>query len=164
MAMASLTSGLLVRKGHARPSSFKPSSTPFRFENDDAVELLEETQRLAAQSSTPQPIKAPQQSKSKEATPVLTSVKTAKIKPVVAKKAKSTANEAKVKTALVKSSGASQEVARKTIRIRQDLNVTLRVLAARTGMSQKDIVESALVNYLEEKREELDCICGADDL
>ena len=160
MAMASLTSGLLVRKGHARPSSFKPSSTPFRFENDDAVELLEETQRLAAQSSAPQPNKAPIKApvKAKEAAPVLTSIKT-DTKPTIAKTAKAT----KVKSVKVKSDTA-QEVARKTIRIRQDLNVTLRVLAARTGMSQKDIVESALANYLEEKRLELDCICGADDL
>jgi len=58
----------------------------------------------------------------------------------------------------------TQPVARKTIRIRQDLDMTMKIFAARTGTSQKDIIETALANYLEEKRLELDCICGADEL
>ncbi len=155
MAMASLTSGLLVRKGHARPSSFKPSSKTFRFENDDAVELLEENQRLAAaQTSSFNTTKL--QPKKKIST--LSAVQNAKpkdTKPIKSEVVADTKNVASTDNA---------PVARKTIRIRQDLNVTLKVLAARTGMSQKDIIETALANYLEEKRQEFDCICGADEL
>lgn len=155
MAMASLTSGLLVRKGHAKPSSFKPSSTPFRFENDDAVELLEETHRLAAQNQTP---KRAEEKANIVSAPV--EVVKQETKKAIKRKPQPTFKKLTTKAGATN----SDDVARKTIRIRKDLNTTLRVLAARSGMSQKQIVESALATYLEKQRSELDCICGVDDL
>jgi hypothetical protein len=173
MAMASLTSGLLVRKGHARPSSFKPSSTPFRFENDDAVELLEETHRIAAAQNTQDTLPDASEIQIKQDRPQLQSVEAtpAKAAKATVKPAAQAKKPAKAKTTPKAKSqkkaadmSKTQPVARKTIRIRQDLDMTMKIFAARTGTSQKDIIETALANYLEEKRLELDCICGADEL
>ncbi len=170
MAMASLTSSLLARKGQARPSSHN-ITTEFRFKNDDAVELLMDSQREQAAKGHAQKVftadieatpvvekeKPEQKSSSVEAKP---EQKTAAPVPAVQKAAVAEVNKPK-RPALPPSN--PEDVARKTVRIRSDLDVILRLFAARNQLSQKEIIEAALVDYLQDQRVDMSCICGAQD-
>ncbi|NVJ68831.1 MAG: hypothetical protein HWE08_00670 [Alphaproteobacteria bacterium] len=165
MTMASLTSSLLARKGHAQPSAnardiFAPAGEA-------------ESKRWQSPVKT-KPERPPEASKTKTQLSSVPSHKSHEKESGQKPPRSAFAPDEARHTRLVhagevapKPVKAEEKTQRKTtrkhksLRLEEDTDLQLRLLAARRATSQQALMEEALKQFLEHETEKSRCICGS---
>ena len=166
MSMASLSAALLVRKGDAKPStSPRVSVTTTR-----AVDSKNAGSLPQATKATPPVLESPSAQKG-EAQPFRpTSIRTTASIGTSAranraaslfgsKKANRAAGISAVRADLTAEATPGKKRVHKSVRIASDVDLHVRLVAARRGITQQAVMEAAIVDYMDLTTEDLDCIC-----
>jgi len=164
--MASLTASLLARKGHAQPSAsardiFAPDmpaekgwqsparKKPTALENTPSLKAKPEAVNEPICSAPPH--KAPEQTPPR---PLLAPVEARHTLMAQTDGVVRTSKATKVKT-------ACDTRKHKTLRLNEDMDMQLRLLAARKGTSQQALMEEAIRDLLKSETRGNSCICGS---
>ncbi len=171
MTMASLTASLLARKGHAQPSAsardiFAPDlsadkrwKTPTKKASEapkQADQTVQPAPRPAkAEAANEQICSAPQTGP--EQTPPRPL-----FAPVEARHTQTAQTGEVVRHSKTKAQGRAADTRKhKTLRLDEDMDMQLRLLAARKGTSQQALMEEAVRDLLATEVRKNRCICGS---
>jgi|GEM_PF-2169696 len=171
MTMASLTASLLARKGHAQPSAsardiFAPDLPADKRWQAPAKKVTEAPKKASdAGQVTPRPTKAeaaneqicsaPQ--KGPEQTPPRPL-----FAPVEARHTQTAQPGEVVRSSMAKAKGQAADTRKhKSLRLDEEMDMQLRLLAARKGTSQQALMEEAVRDLLAAEARRNRCICGS---
>ncbi|NVJ98957.1 MAG: hypothetical protein HWE25_12445 [Alphaproteobacteria bacterium] len=166
MTMASLTASLLARKGHAQPSAsardiFAPDSEGKRWQSPIKAKQAAQvgTTRIdpntrdcsasskEAEQASPRPVVAPKEARHTRL------VQLDEVSALSPKKAEQEKKLSADRVANIRK--------HKSLRLDQEVDMQLRLLAARKGKSQQALMEKAVKQLLEDETPKGTCICGS---